>query len=253
MSSGLAPDGSFRVEVLPGTYTIKASDRSGRISPPLTRDVHASVDNLELTLGQGYEISGRIVVDGPGHLDFPKVTLHFFGDPAKIDSAGTFHANAGNHEAGYMIQGLPEDWYVKDFKVAGRVIPGRKFQLEPGVTEVVLTLSPLGARVEMAAAGANGADDVLSAVMFALLPETGVVDVESMLIFERGADPSGKLIRRGVPPGDYRVFSLDASNWALLFDPETLLNKYRNLAPLVKIVEGERKRITVRPTKIPVE
>lgn len=88
--------------------------------------------------------------------------------------------------------------------------------------------------------------------MFALLPESGIMDVDSLLAAER-ADPAGKFLIHGVPPGDYRVFALDASNWPLLFDPVTLLGKYRNLAPLVTVAEGENKKIVVSPTKIPAE
>ena len=208
---------------------------------------------MELTLGEGYEISGRIVVDGSDHLDFSKVILHFMSDPAKIDSAGTFHVNAGSSEAGYMIQGLPEDWYVKDFNVEGRSIAGKVFQLEPGHTEVVLTLSPKGARVEITPEGVDDVDSVMRAAVFALLPERGIVDVNSTLVVERAAEPSGRFILHGVPPGDYRVFALDLSNWALLFDPGTLLEKYRQLAPLVTVAEGERKKIVVPPTRIPPE
>ena len=87
--------------------------------------------------------------------------------------------------------------------------------------------------------------------VFALLPESGVVDYDSLLAAERGADPTGKFVLHGVPPGDYRVFALDASNWALLFQPKMLLEKYRSLAPLVTVAEGEHKSIVVSPTKIP--
>ncbi len=246
-------DGTFHAEVLPGTYEVKGTDRSGKASPVVRVEARANVQGVELTLGRGYEITGRIAVDGGEHLDFSKLILHFFGEPAKIDSAGAFHAIAPGHDAGYMIQGLPEDWYVKEFKVAGRSVVGKQFQLEPGLTDVILTLSPKGASVEIAAEGGSGGlDDVMHAAAFALLPESGIVDVNSMFASDRG-DPSGKFILHGVPPGDYRVFALDISNWPLLFDPGALLEKYRKLAPLVTVTEGEHKKIVVPPTKIPVE
>src|SRR5271154_5369127 len=87
-------DGTFHAEVLPGTYEVKATDRSGKASPVVRVEARAHVQGVELTLGRGYEITGRIVVDGPEHPDFSKLILHFFGEPAKIDSAGTFHAIA---------------------------------------------------------------------------------------------------------------------------------------------------------------
>jgi hypothetical protein len=253
MSREFAPDGTFRVEVLPGTYTVRASDRSGKISPTLTIDARdKNVADLELTLGQGYEISGRLIVDGPERLDFSKVILNFFTEPVKIEATGAFHTTSVNSEAGCGIQGLPEDWYLKDCRVAGHHIAGRHFHLEPGQTEVVLTLSAKGARVEIATEGDSGGNGTLHAAMLALLPESGIVDVDSMFASERD-DPAGKFVLHGVPPGEYRVFALDVSNWALLLDPGTLLEKYRKLASLVTVAEGEHKTIAVSPTKIPVE
>lgn len=246
MSNEVSPGGTFRVEMLPGMYTVRASDGSGKTSPAVTVDARdKNVAGLDLILGQGLDISGRIIVDGPEHLDFSKLMLNFFSQPVKIDAAGEFHATAFNSEAGYMIQGLPEDWYVKDCQVGGHHIAGKKFHLEAGETEVVLTLSPRGARVE---ASPEAADGNIAAV-FALLPENGNVDPDSMSV-EEGGDPPGNFVLHGVPPGDYRIFALGVSDFALLFDPVTLLEKYRRLAPLVTVAEGEHKKIVISPMKI---
>ncbi len=244
-------DGTFRTEILPGTYNVRATDRSGKVSNVVAVDAHANVSNVALTLGHGYELTGRIVIDGTEHLDFSKLALHFFSEPVKIDSAGTFHANAPARDASYMLQGLPGDWYVKDVKAAGRTIAGRQFHLDAEITEIVFTLSSKGASVEFSDDTASGVGDVMRAAMFALLPENGIVDTDSMFAAQGSA--SGKFIVHGVPPGDYRVFALDPSSWALLFDPAGLLQKYRDLAPLVKISEGEHRKMTAPPTKIPVE
>lgn len=253
LSNIIAEDGKFSVDVLPGNYTVRASDSSGRVSPALKIAVRdKNVVNLELPLGQGYEISGRVVVDGAEHLDFSKVMLHFLGQPVKIDGAGTFHDQAVHEQTAYMIQGLPPDWYVKEFRVGGRSIKGKMFHLELGNTELVLTVSPRGAQVEFAAEGHPDANDPMLVAMFVLLPETGGVDVDSLLT-PKGRDSSGRVVVHGVPPGEYRAFALDVSNWALVFDPGSLLAKYRNLAPLVTIAEGEHKKLIVPPTKIPVE
>jgi hypothetical protein len=229
---------------------VNATDRSGKISPMVTVDAHADISNIELTLGHGYELTGRVVIDGAEHLDFPKLTLHFFSEPVKINSAGTFHANAPARDASYMLRGLPDDWYVKDVKVAGRTIAGREFHLDAEMTDIEFALSSKGASVEFTPEGAGGGSDVMRAAMVALLPESGIVDTDSM--FVQRSEPGGFIIH-GVPPGDYRVFALDPSNWALLFDPAGLLQKYRDLAPLVRIAEGEHRKMIAPPTKISVE
>ena len=245
------PDGTFRVEILPGTYVLTASDpQTGRVSKPLTLEVRdRNITNLELELSSGYEVRGRITVDGPVRMDFSKLALNFGGRPVKVDSNGTFQTNLPGGKGFYMLQGLAEGWYVKDVLVAGRRITGRQFEMEPGTSDLIVVLSPRGARVEISVQAAAGS---LQAVFVTLLPESGPIpEVEAAL--HSMPDASGKFILPTVPPGSYRVFALDASNWVLVMRPDILLEKYRALAPLIEVSEGERKTIVVPLSKIQPE
>jgi hypothetical protein len=247
---GSEDDGSFKIDtLLPGTYVLTASDgKTGKISKPLTLELRdKNITNLELELTSGYEISGRFTVDGPDHIDFSKLLLNFGGSPVKIDATGNFRAQMMLNKAFYILQGLPEDWYLEDVRISGRPITGRWFEIEPGSTDLVFTLCPRGARIDVSLQGVGSR---MEAVYVTLLPESGrVPDVESMLRGELGA--SGKFTVRAVPPGSYRVFTLDASNWALIMRPDMLLEKYRSLAPLINIAAGEVKSIVVPVSKIP--
>ena len=243
-------DGSFRIQALPGKYILTASDgKTGRVSKPLTLDVRdKDITGLEIELTSGFEISGRIIVDGAAPIDFPKLLLDFGGPLAKIDATGNFRANLFQGKGMFVLQGLPEDWYTKSVLVAGKRIVGKQFEIEPGSTEVAVTLSPNGARVSISLEGANAAE----ALFVALVPDSGEApDPESG--FGAQPDGSGKYIVRAVPPGAYRVFTFDASNWALLMTPAVLLEKYRKLAPLIDVVEGEQKEVVIRAQRIPME
>jgi uncharacterized GH25 family protein len=244
-------DGSFTFRVLPGMYVLSASDqKTGKVSKEITVEAQdKDVANVEVTLDSSYEISGRIIIDGPDTLDFSKIILNFLGAPVKIGSDGSFHANAFGGKALYILQDLPEGWYVKEATVGGQHLVGRQFDLKPGTTEVSFTLSPQGASVEaILPAGVS----MLDAVLVLLLPENGPApNPESMIHAE--PDQSGKLVARGVPPGSYRVFALDATNLAFAFDPKTLMEKIRKTALLVTVAEGEHKSIVVPLTKIQPE
>src|SRR5690349_8088131 len=111
-------DGSFAVSVLPGTYALSASDRkSGKVSREVTIDVRdKDIASVELSVDVAYEISGRIIIDGPESIDFSKLNL-IFGAPVKIAADGTFQAHAQGDKAVYFLQGLPDDWYVKTVTV----------------------------------------------------------------------------------------------------------------------------------------
>jgi hypothetical protein len=244
-------DGSFTFHVLPGTYILTASDqKTGKVSKETTVEaLDKDVANVEVTLDSSYEISGRIIIDGSDNLDLSKIRLHFLGPPVKIASDGSFHTNALGAKALYMLQDLPEGWYVKEATVGGQHLVGRQFDLKPGTTEVSFTLSPQGASVEaILPAGVS----MFDAVLVLLLPENGPApNPESMIHAE--PDQSGKLVARGVPPGSYRVFALDATNLAFAFDPKTLMEKIRKTALLVTVAEGEHKSIVVPLTKIQPE
>jgi hypothetical protein len=241
-------NGYFKIEVLPGTYLLTASEGlNGKISEPLTVEVREKdITGLELELTSGYEISGRIVVDGPERIDFSKLILSIGGPRVKVGRDGTFGTSLSGSKGFYLLQGLPENWYVKAVQVAGKQIVGRQFETAPGSTEVILTISPRGASVSITLEGAVSGPGAVYAV---LLPESGgVPDIESLLHGE--ADRSGTFTIRAIPPDSYRVFTLDASNWALLMRPDVLLEKYRKLAPLISVVEGERKALVLPSVKI---
>jgi hypothetical protein len=247
---GPEADGSFKIDALPGKYVLTASDgKSGRASKPLALEVRErDITGLELELTAGHEINGQFAVDGHEGIDFAKLLLNFGGPEVKIDGNGAFHANLLGGKGVYMLQGLPEDWYVKDVLVGGRRIAGRQFEVEPGSADLIFTLSPRGALISISL---ESAVNRLVGVV-ALLPEAGPVpDVESILHAE--PDASGKFTVRAVPPGSYRVFTLDASNWTLLMQPDVLLEKYRRLAPLISVAEGERKKLVIPVLRIQPE
>ncbi len=244
-------DGGFKIAALPGKYILTARDKkTGKISKPLMLELEKDVTGLELVLAAGYEISGRVGVDGQEPIDFSKLNLNFGGQPLKLDSGGRFQTNLFESKGVYMLQGLPEDWYVKDVQVAGKPIAGRQFDVEPGTTDMTITLSPHGARVSI---GVEGTPGRLSAMYLALLPENGdVPDVESIPQAHE-PDGAGRFTFRSVPPGSYRVFTLDASNWVLIMRPDLLLEKYRKSVPLITVADGEQKSITIPLVKLAPE
>ncbi|MDP8979668.1 MAG: carboxypeptidase-like regulatory domain-containing protein [Acidobacteriota bacterium] len=236
-------EGGFQIEVMPGKYILSAAnEKSGKISKPLTIDLREKdITGLEIDLTSGYEIRGRVVVDGQESLDFSKIDIGFGMHPAKISADGTFHTHLFQGKVHYLVQGLPADWYVKQVLVAGKPITGRRFNIEPGSTDVIFTLSPRGGRLAITLEGAASGFPV---AYVAILPDRGeIADVESMPHAQ--ADASGRFIVRGVPPGSYRVFTLDLSNWNLMMRPDALLEKYRKLAPLINVADGEQKQIVI--------
>lgn len=244
-------DGSFKIDVLPGNYVLTATDRkTGKSSTPLALEARETdISGLEMNLTAGYEIGGRIAVDGPEAIDYAGLFLSLGGQPTKIDSSGNFQANLFGGNTTYSLEGLPDDWYIRAARIGGKQIIGRQFDIEPGSTEMTFILSPHGASVSFTVSGDSRS---LPTIIVLLVPETGQIpDFESMP--HAAPDASGSLIARGVPPGSYRIFSLNASNWALAMRPDLLREKYGKLAPLINVTAGEPKNVVLPIMKIPVE
>lgn len=251
MESGACDDqGNFTHNVLPGAYVITAYDRKSRkTSPPVQVDATAGdVGNIALKLSLAYQISGRFNIDGSGVLDFSKLHLTIV-EPAKIGADGSFRADLANAKATYFLQGLPDDWFVEDVLVGGRHIVGRQFEVQPGNTDMSVLLNPRGGRLDVSVSETGTA----APAFVVILPETGPLpDVESLP--QAVPDPAtGVYVARGVPPGSYRVFSLDYANFPVVFRPDLLIERHRNLAPLVQIGAGEHKSISTSKIEIPQE
>jgi hypothetical protein len=242
--------GNFTHSVLPGRYVITAYDRkSGRSSPPVEVDARAGdVGNVALKLSVTYQISGRFSIDGSQVLDYSKLHLTV-GEPAKIGGDGSFRADLADGKAMYSLQGLPDDWFVEDVVVRGRHIVGRQFEVQPGTTDMSVVLNPRGGRLDVSISGSGSA----TPAFVVLLPEAGPVpDVESLL--QAAPDPAtGVYVARGVPPGPYRVFSLDYANWPVALRPDLLMERHRNLAPLVQVGASDHKSISASKIEIPQE
>lgn len=240
-------DGSFKLKALPGTYLLHAADQqTGKLSQPVRLELgDKDVSGIELRLQLNYEIAGRVVVDGQEKLDFSTLHLSLLDPNDKIDTSGTFHVNLLGNQGFWVLQGLPDGWYVKDVVVGGKHITGKMFDVQPGTTDFALIVSPRAARLEVSLESGGDASDAV--YVFMLPPDAPSLAPESAPSAQRDAD--GRFTFPALPPGSYRVFSLDVTHWALAFSPSILLEKYGSVAPLITLAEGDRKSITIRPTK----
>jgi hypothetical protein len=193
-------------------------------------------------------VRGRISVDGIEQLDFTKLQLNL-GVPVKIEGSGFFEANLTSGKVDHFaLQNLPDGWYVKDTRVAGEKITSRQLEIEPGTSDMAIVLSPRAAHIELGLQIAAGS---LPPMAVFLLPEDGPIpDIDSVPRSEPD-EASGRFIFHSVPPGSYRIFTFDSSNWTLALRPDLLLQRYRAMAPLVTVSEGEHKNMVVPVSKLP--
>lgn len=244
-----SPDGRFVIRALPGKYVLFASDsKTGKVSKPVAVEVgDKDITGLELDLTLEFRIHGKVVVDGNEEVEFSDLHLELGGGPVQVERGGTFRTNLHERQGYFVLPGLPEGWYVKEVQIAGKRITGSLFEIDPGITSAVITLSPRGATVTIRLEQNAGARDT---VYVAMVPESGEFLGPAEFMPHAQTDGSGVFTMPGVPPGSYRVFTFDMTNWPMLMRPQILLAKHRNEAPLVSIAEGEQKTVVIPAQKI---
>ena len=247
-------DGSFSLSILPGSWLLHSYDgKTGKMSQSMTIEVaDKSITGIELKLQSGYEIAGRIVVDGQEALDFSKLHLSLLGPDDKIGSNGIFHANLSGNKGFFILQGLPEGWYIEDVSLAGKHIrvgqgtQSTQFDVQPGTSDLSVIVSPRAARLEVTVEPASDHVEVV------LIPaDESQPEFDSMRPALR--DPNGHFVLASLPPGTYRVFTVDGPHMTMLFAPNLLVEKYGKSAPVVNVAERDHKSIVVPPTKFEPE
>ncbi len=245
--------GNFEIRgVAPGSYLLSAfqADQQRRFFARLPIDVGAAnLEGLNLTLGPGLEIAGRVrFEESGGRLELVRVTLQSRsegtgGTAAAVKSDGTFSLqNVAADSYTLAIAGLLEDGYVKSARFGGIDALERGLDLSrgdpPGPLDVVL--SPAGGHIEGVVLMENQQPAAGATVVLA--PDAAR-RTQAQLFRSATANQYGRYVLRGIPPGDYRLFAwVDVEPGAWL-DPD-FLAEYEKRGETVSV--DERGRSTVQ-------
>ncbi len=254
-SAQMAQDGKFELRnVLPGAYTLAAHsyDEGRRYSASQPLDVgHGDVEGISLTVSPGLEVSGRVRVEGGGQTQFKgaRVVLRPVNDAnleanaggsAAVGEDGSFTINTLTPDA-YVVQmfSAPENLYVKSVRAGDGPAAQDTVTIEAGAAALDILLSRAGGQVD-------------GVVMEEQQPAPGVTVV---LVPQESREPpfdrsrvsatgrEGKFSFKGVPPGDYRLYSWADAEPGAWQDPEFLK---RFTGDSVTVRENGRETVQVR-------
>jgi hypothetical protein len=251
--------GPFEIaNVLPGSYDLLALFGENTGEPAIARTVvdirNQDVGGLSLTIRPGFEVKGKIVVDGTApaantvRLAFePADALRRLGvaAPANIAADGSFSSLQLPEGRFRVIARIPPDLYLEDIKQGGVSIFDSGFEIRgrnPDLIEVAL---------KSGAASFDGtiqdnAGKPLIGGSVALVPVSRRENPS--LYYSVSSDSAGSFAIRGITPGDYKLFSWDymppgaASNAAFL-------EKYEEKAIGISFTPGAK--VTQKVTAIP--
>jgi protocatechuate 3,4-dioxygenase beta subunit len=253
-------DASFEIpDVSPGSYLLTALwfDEGKTYEARVSVDVgNADVEGVAVTVAQGANINGRIIWDGRPALEKDELTvfasavdsnLVFGYDGARVNQANSFTlTNIGEGTYRADVGGQSKDCYLKDVQYGGSGALEDGFTVGRGSpASLEITISPRGARVQGTVSDEGGLPAV--GVWVALVPDAAH-RAQHRLYKTQTTDQYGHFDLRGVPPGEYTLFSWEEMESNAWEDPE-FLKPFEDQGEKISVQEGNTKSVALTAIK----
>src|SRR6266404_2137032 len=227
------PDGSFEIpEVLPGSYVLTAFwfDEGKIYTTRMPVEVgNVDVEGLALTIAPGIDINGQIIWDGKPTLEKDELTVRMRPVDSNFISQGSARVSHGNF---FMLKGVGEgtyhaevggeskDCYIKDVEYRGSSALEDGFTVVRGAPATLeITISSHGARVQGTVSDADG---LPAAGVWVVVVPSVAHRAQYRLFKTQTTDQYGRFDLRGIPPGEYKLFSWETVELGAWQDPEFL-------------------------------
>jgi hypothetical protein len=248
-------DGSFDIpEVLPGSYVVTAFwfDEGKIYSTRMAVEVgNVNIEGLALTIAPGININGQIIWDGKPSLEKNELTVRAMPVDSNFISQSRARVSHGNF---FMLKDVGEGTYhaevdgeSKDCYIKG-VQYGASSALEDGFTvgraataTLEITISSHGARVQGTVSDADGLPAV--GVWVVVVPDVAH-RTQYRSYKTQTTDQYGRFDLRGIPPGEYKLFSWDEIELGAWEDPE-FLKPFEEKGENIALQVGDQKMLNL--------
>jgi hypothetical protein len=253
-------DGSFVLKnISPGSYTLSAywfDEGKSYVAQQNIEVGNADVEGVTLTIAPGTTINGRVIWDGKPSLEGDELSVSlyspeqimYFGSAARVSPNGIFTLKDISESTYQLfVNGMSKDCYIKAIRygMADALYDG--FAVQRGTdASLEVTLSSRGARVKGSVTDADGLP--LAGVWAVLVPEQAHRG-QMQMYKETTTDQYGHFELRGIPPGDYKLFSWDQVEYGAWQDPE-FLKPFEEKGEEVKLQEGDQKAVNLTAIKV---
>jgi protocatechuate 3,4-dioxygenase beta subunit len=245
--------GTFELKgVAPGSYTLIAEQFGGGEQEKVTRgrtsiDVgEVNLNDVEVVIGPGSTVSGRVRVEGKTNVDLSRVTVSldpqddlasmgFAPDVSSMalrpDGTFTFHDVP---EGSYQIRilPLPDGYYLKPGGEGDPIEAGVKVGRNRAAS-VELSLSTGAGRVS---GGVAKGDQPFPGATVVLVPD-GARRAQPRFYRQALSDGNGHFTLAGITPGDYKLFAWEEIDRGSYLDPE-FLQPYEDSGKPVHVEES---------------
>ena len=207
-------DGTFEfAAVPPGSYYIVAQVPQQAMTARLPVDIGSGdLNNVAVRLQPPIAVTGKLTIEstqpdvrlGAIRLTF---TLAEAGPgrngQAQVSEDGTFQASL--NVDGYLVEpgGMPDGYYLKSVKLAGREMPDAMLDLNYGGGQVEVILAPAAGDITGIVQNSHG--DPATSVQVTAVPASGSLrrDMNKLVT----TDAMGNFTLHGLPPGEYKIFA----------------------------------------------
>jgi protocatechuate 3,4-dioxygenase beta subunit len=257
--------GNFEITgVQPGSYYLRAMmNTSGKSFSGSTAVVVGSsnLENVNVTIGSGLTITGRLRVDGPSNESLSNLqlrlmprepgTMMFSNNQAKLNEDGSFRIeDVGSDVYNLNVFGLPDGFYVKSARMGESEILTSGLDATAGqLAPLEVVLSPNAGQLSGAVTNPTTSQPAPGATVV-LIPQEK--DRREVFSFYKTVttDQSGNFSFKNLTPGDYKVYAWEDIEPGAYSDPD-FVKPVESKGESVNIKEGSKPAVQL--TLIPAE
>ena len=225
--SGVDADGSFKLSnMLPGKYRLTTSttrDGKQESGSVIVEVGNEDLQNVFIVLGNGAEVSGKIVVEGQSTARIEprqiRVTLvpdagpmmggFFGGGPQETKDDLTFSQNVAEGSMRFNVSLPTGNFYVKSIRMEGRDVTDQavEFKNNDRYHGVEVVISSQGGQLSGVVRKEEGGE-VLRGATVVVFPSDPERQSKSRFVKTVQTDQQGSFDAKGLVPGEYLVCAL---------------------------------------------
>jgi hypothetical protein len=256
--AAVSADGTFEfAAVPPGSYTIVAQapgPAQQRLTARAPVDVaNGDVSNVSVRLQPPLAFAGKVTVEGTqSSVRLSSLRLTFTpSEPGpgnqgrngqtQLTDDGTFQTELAADAYIVDAGGLPDGYYLKSVKLAGREMPDALLDLNYGGGTVDVVLAPTAG--DITGLVQNGRGEPATSVQVTAVPTSGSLrrDMNKLVT----TDANGNFTLHGLPPGDYRIFAWEEVETNAWMDRD-YRQPFENLSASAKVDQSTTPSVTLR-------
>jgi hypothetical protein len=257
-AAGVNADGTFEfASVPPGSYTIVAQTQGPvqqRVTARAAVDVgNGDVNNVAVRLQPPLAVSGKVTVESTQpSVRLSSLRLNFAPSEPGIGNQGangqTQLADDGTFQTtlaadAYIVEagGLPDGYYLKSVKLAGREMPDAALDLNYGGGQVEVVLAAAAGDVTGVVQNSRG--EPAAKVQVTAVPASGSLrrDMNKLVT----TDATGNFTLKGLPPGEYKLFAWEEVETNAWMDRE-YRQPFDNQSASAKVDASSTPNVTLR-------